>query len=208
MPSGNWYETIVLPRLIHLSMRQKKLAEYRPRVLSAAKGRVLEVGIGSGLNVPFYPQNLESVIGLDPSAALLAMSAKARQQSRIPMTLMNGTAESIPLDAASVDTVVMTWTLCSIPDPERALAEIRRVLKPDGELLFVEHGRAPEPRVQKWQDRLTPVWKKIGGGCHLNRPIEELIAAAGFMIDGLTAGYMKSAPKTFAYMYEGRARRP
>lgn len=207
MPSGNWYETIVLPRLIHLSMRQKKLAEYRPRVVSAAKGRVLEVGIGSGLNLPFYPESVEGIIGLDSSPALLAMSRKARKRSRIPVTLMHGTAESVPLEDASVDTVVMTWTLCSILDPGRALAELWRVLKADGELLFVEHGRAPDLTVRKWQDRLTPVWKKIGGGCHLNRPIEELIASAGFMIDGLTADYMKNAPRAFAYMYEGRARR-
>lgn len=187
-------------------MRQKKLAEYRPRVVTAAKGRVLEVGIGSGLNLPLYPESVEGVIGLDPSAALLMMSGKARKRSRIPVTLMHGTAESIPLDDASVDTVVMTWTLCSIPDPRRALAEIRRVLKPDGELLFVEHGRAPDLPVRKWQDRLTPVWKKIGGGCHLNRPIDELITVAGFAIDGLTVGYMKNAPRAFGYMYEGRAR--
>lgn len=204
---GCWYETVLLPRLIHLSMRQKKLAEYRPRVLSEARGRVLEVGIGSGLNLWFYPNDVERLLGLDPSAKLLKMARKAQTHSKVPVTLMNGAAESIPLSDASIDTVVMTWALCSIADPVRALGEIRRVLRPDGALLFVEHGLSPEPEVCVWQNRLTPFWKKIGGGCHLNRPIDELITAAGFAIDMLTVGYMKDAPKAFGYMYEGRAQK-
>lgn len=204
---GCWYETVLLPRLIHLSMRQKKLAEYRPRVLSGARGRVLEVGIGSGLNLWLYLNDVECLLGLDPSAKLLKMARKAQTHSKVPVTLMNGAAESIPLSDASIDTVVMTWALCSIADPVRALAEIRRVLRPGGALLFVEHGLAPEPTVRKWQDRLTPTWRKIGGGCHLNRRVDQLISSAGFSIDRLTTGYMKRAPKPFSYMYEGQARR-
>jgi ubiquinone/menaquinone biosynthesis C-methylase UbiE len=181
------------------------LRPYRERVMAGAEGRVLEIGIGPGLNLPLYGANVELVTGLDPSPRLLA---KARESSRgiaAPVALIEGTAEAIPLDAASVDTVVTTWTLCSIPDAARALAEMRRVLHPAGRLLFVEHGRAPDARVRWWQDRLTPVWRCIGGGCHLNRAIRDLITVAGFQIERLDTGYMRG-PKPMTFMYEGSAR--
>ena len=144
----SFYEERILPWLIHLSMRQTRLAPYRARVVSTARGRVLEVGIGSGLNVPFYRRNVNQVVGLEPSPKLLAMVHKAARQSQIPLRLIEGTAEAIPIEDRNIDTVVTTWTMCSIPDVERALQEMRRVLRPDGRLLFVEHGRAPEAGVR------------------------------------------------------------
>lgn len=199
------YQKHVLPFLIHLSMRQRNLAPYRARVVPAAEGRVLEIGIGSGLNLPYYGATVEQVIGLDPSPKLLAMTRESARRTSVPLELIESSAEAIPLYNRSIDTVVTSWTMCSIPDVQQALGEIRRVLKPGGRLLFVEHGRAPEPGVRRWQDRLTPVWRRIGGGCHLNRAISELIENAGFRIERLETGYMRGLrPMTF--MYEGRAR--
>jgi ubiquinone/menaquinone biosynthesis C-methylase UbiE len=163
------------------------------------------IGIGSGLNLPFYSAKVEHVIGLDPSPKLLAMARKTSHRNAVPVQLINAGAEAIPLDDGSIDTVVTTWTLCSIPDVPVALGEMRRVLKPGGRLLFIEHGLAPEPTIRWWQDKLTPVWKRLGGGCHLNRAVSDLIERAGFRIEQLDTGYMRRAtPMTF--MYEGRAR--
>jgi ubiquinone/menaquinone biosynthesis C-methylase UbiE len=201
----SFYQNRVLPHLINLAMQQKNLAAYRGRIIPAAEGRVLEIGIGSGLNLPFYSANVASVIGLDPSANLLAMARSARRRDSLPVEFIEGSAESIPLDRASVDTVVTTWTLCSIPEASHALREMHRVLKLGGHLLFVEHGRAPDPKVRWWQDHLTPLWKRIGGGCHLNRAIEPLISGAGFQFERLETGYMRG-PKPMTYMYEGNAR--
>lgn len=200
-----FYQHHILPHLINLAMRQKNLAPYRGRVISAAEGNVLEVGIGSGLNLPFYSAKVGTVIGLDPSPNLLAMARRVRPPLSLQVEFIEGSAESIPLRSASVDTVVTTWTLCSIPGPSQALGEMRRVLKPGGRLLFVEHGRAPDASVRWWQDRLTPAWKRIGGGCHLNRAIGSLIRAAGFELDRFETGYMPG-PKPLTFMYEGSAR--
>jgi ubiquinone/menaquinone biosynthesis C-methylase UbiE len=200
-----FYQERMLPWLIDLAMRQSRLTPYRSRVIGAATGRVLEIGIGSGLNLPFYSNATTQVLGLDPSRKLLEMTRHAARRSSVPLEVVEGSAEDIPLDDRSIDTVVTTWTLCSIPEARHALAEMRRVLKPGGQLLFVEHGRAPEPRVQWWQDHLTPAWKHLSGGCHLNRPIDELIQNAGFRIERLDMGYM-SGPKPMTFMYEGSAR--
>jgi ubiquinone/menaquinone biosynthesis C-methylase UbiE len=199
----SFYGERVLPHLVHMSMRQATFDPYRRRVVSAASGRVLEIGVGSGLNLPLY-EAATHVIGLEPSANLLAMARTVRTFGP-SIELLEGVAEAIPLADHSVDTVVSTWTLCSIPDVTRALTEIRRVLAPGGCLLFAEHGRSPEPRVVGWQNRLTPIWKRIGGGCHLNRPIDELIRGAGFHVEQLQTGYMKG-PKPMTFMYEGVAR--
>ncbi|MCL4711793.1 MAG: methyltransferase domain-containing protein [Pseudorhodoplanes sp.] len=199
------YQDHVLPLLIHLSMRQRNLAAYRARVVPAAQGRVLEIGIGSGLNLPYYGTAVEQVIGLDPSPKLLAMAREAARQTAIPLELIENSAEAIPLYNRSIDTIVTTWTMCSILDVRRALGEMRRILKPGGRLLFVEHGRSPDPSVRRWQDRLTPVWCCIGGGCHLNRAISELIAETGFRIERIETGYMRG-PKPMTFMYEGVAR--
>jgi len=191
--------------LINLAMRQKNLAAYRSRIVPAAEGRVLEIGIGSGLNLRFYSSKVEHIIGLDPSPKLLAMAQRASRERSRPVELIEGSAETIPLDDASVDTVVTTWTLCSIPDADHAVREMRRVLRPGGRLLFVERGRSPDPNVVWWQDRLTPIWKRLGGGCHLNRAIGALIENAGFQFDRYETAYMRG-PKPMTFMYEGGAR--
>jgi ubiquinone/menaquinone biosynthesis C-methylase UbiE len=200
-----FYQEQVLPWLIHLSMRQRRLAPYRDRVVSNATGRVLEVGIGSGLNLPFYGNAVAEIIGLEPSPKLVEMANNAARQTPIPLRLIEGTAEAIPIEDHSVDAVMTTWTMCSIPEIQSALKEMRRVLRPDGRLFFVEHGRAPEPGVHWWQDRLTPAGKHLSGGCHLNRAIDELIENAGFRIERLDKGYMRG-PKPMTFMYEGSAR--
>ena len=200
-----FYQDQIVPFLINWSMRQKNLAAYRARIIPAAEGRVLEIGIGSGLNLPFYSRNVARVIGLEPSPRLLAMARRVERTGNGPVEFIEGSAEAIPLQDASVDTVVTTWTLCSIPDALRALRDMRRVLRPGGRLLFVEHGLAPDPNVIWWQDRLTPAWKRLGGGCHLNRAIGTLIEGAGFQFDRLETGYMRG-PKPMTFMYEGSAR--
>jgi ubiquinone/menaquinone biosynthesis C-methylase UbiE len=202
-----FYNGIVLPRLLDQAMRKEELVAYRQRVVTAASGRVLEVGIGSGLNLPFYGPNVSEIIGLEPSTALIRMAERRARADGRTVSLLPGSAEAIPLDAGSVDTVVTTWTMCSILHPEIALAEVRRVLRPGGNLLFVEHGRAPDPWVVRFQDWLTPAWRPLTGGCHLNRPIAELIAAAGFRFVDLRTGYAERGPRPFAFMYEGLARR-
>jgi ubiquinone/menaquinone biosynthesis C-methylase UbiE len=202
----SFYQDHILPHLINLTMRNSYLVPYRERVISAAEGRVLEIGIGSGLNLPFYGPRVQEILGLEPSRSLVAMAQRAARQSSSAVTLIEGSAETIPLDDRSIDTVVTTWTLCTIPEALQALGEMRRVLKPGGQLLFVEHGLAPEEGVQKWQHRLTPIWKRIGGGCHLNRRIRSLIETAGFRITGLENSYLPKAPRMMGYLYEGRAR--
>jgi ubiquinone/menaquinone biosynthesis C-methylase UbiE len=202
----SFYEDRILPHLIQMGMRKKDLAVYRHRLLSVAEGRVLEIGVGSGLNFPHYRENTQCVIGLDSSAKLLSMAEEATTDVSLPVELVRASAETIPLRDESVDTVVTTWTLCSIPNVAHALSEMRRVLKPTGRLLFVEHGRSPDQDVCRSQDRLTPLWKRIAGGCHLNRAIGQLIRDAGFRVDRLDTGYMKG-PRPMTFMYEGSARR-
>lgn len=196
----SFYEDRILPQLIAVAMRHRELMPYRRRVVGAARGRVLEVGVGAGANLPLYGAGVDEVFGLDPSARLLAMSLEAGGRAH----LLEASAEAIPLDAKSVDTVVMTWTLCSIPRAHAALAEMRRVLKPGGRLLFVEHGLSPDRRVRWLQNRLTPVWRRIGGGCHLNRPIDVLIHEAGWRVEKIDTGYLRG-PNPATYMYEGSA---
>jgi ubiquinone/menaquinone biosynthesis C-methylase UbiE len=202
--SPHIYQRLIVPYLVHLSMRQPRLEPYRRRVVPAATGRVLEIGVGSGINFRFYPDDTTSIVGIEPSAKLLSMAQSATANAGVPVELIEGSAEAIPIDDRSVDTVVSTWTLCSIPDVQRALHEIRRVLRPDGRLLFVEHGQAPEPSVSRWQHRLTPLWKRLAGGCHLDRPMDTLIRGAGFEIDRLDTGYMEG-PKVLTFLYEGVA---
>jgi ubiquinone/menaquinone biosynthesis C-methylase UbiE len=201
----SFYRRRVLPCLLHLAMRQKQLAPFRRRVIGAAEGRVLEIGIGSGLNLPLYRPPVRSVIGLEPSPELLRMARGRAAATAVPVEYLEASAETLPLDDGSVDTVVTTWTLCTIPNAPRALAEMRRVLKPGGALLFVEHGRAPEPGVARWQDRLDPLWSRIAGGCHLNRKMDELISSSGFRIESL-ANPRLPGPRTHTFFYEGRAR--
>lgn len=168
------YSKFVLPHVINLAMRNKDVTRLRAESVPKARGEVLEIGMGSGLNLPFYSSKVRRVYGVDPS---------------------------------SIDTIVITWSLCSIPHPDAALQEMRRVLKPDGRMVFVEHGRAPDRRVMVWQDRLTPVWKRIGGGCHLNRKPDELIRSAGFQIIDQKNFYLPG-PRPLTYTYQGIAAVP
>lgn len=197
-----FYDQHILPRVLDLAMRNKEIAPFRERVLAQAEGRVLEVGAGSGLNLPLYTSRASEVIALEPHPKLLAMLRKHFRTT--PFHALRASAEAIPLDRGSVDTVVTTWTLCSIPNVEQALKEMHRVLKPGGCLLFVEHGLAPEEDVRKWQHRLTPLWKRMAGGCHLDRPIANLIERAGFTQEAIATRYI-AGPRPLTFMYEGRA---
>jgi ubiquinone/menaquinone biosynthesis C-methylase UbiE len=200
-----FYSDHIVPHLIAFTMQNRELIVYRQRVVPAARGRVLEVGIGSGVNLPLYSPGVTEIIGLDPSPKLIAMASRRSGASGKLVTFVEGSAEAIPLDTASADTVLTTWTMCSIPDASAALSEMRRVLKPGGDLLFVEHGRAPDASVARWQDWLDPAWRPLAGGCHLNRPIAELISGAGFRFVDLRTGYA-GRPHAFKFMYEGAAR--
>jgi ubiquinone/menaquinone biosynthesis C-methylase UbiE len=199
------YQDLLLPALIDLSMRNKRLRPYRERVAGAARGRILDIGIGSGLNLPLYGQQASEIFALDPSPRLLARAQDQAQHTQVPVHLLEGSAECIPLADHSMDTVVMTWTGCSIPDIRTALREMRRVLSHGGRLLFVEHGRAPEPAVARWQERLDPLWLRFSGGCHLSRKIDDLLSDAGFRIEGLKTGYIPG-PRIMTFLYEGAAR--
>lgn len=202
-----FYQRHILPRLIHGAMRQEQLASERSSLIAAAHGRVLEVGIGSGLNIPFYGRNVVQVIGIDPSRALLDKARKTAIWSRCPIRLLEGRAETLPLKSDSIDQAVMTWTLCSVTDPLGALGEIHRVLRPNGTLLFIEHGLAPdhEAGVQLWQNRITPLWRRLAGNCHPNRRIDQLLIAAGFAPKTLNCGYLIEGPKILTFHYRGCA---
>jgi ubiquinone/menaquinone biosynthesis C-methylase UbiE len=203
------YRDWICPRMQDLAMRAPEAGKYRSRIVPRARGRVLEVGIGSGLNLPWYGPAVQSVCGLDPSAELVRITARRARKAGLEVELLERSAEQIPLDDQFVDSIVMTWTLCSIPNPMQALSEMRRVLKPDGELLFVEHGLAPDANVRAWQHRLNPVWNRIAGGCNLDRKMGELIAAAGFHLAELDTGYARGPKfgRPWSYMYSGCARR-
>jgi ubiquinone/menaquinone biosynthesis C-methylase UbiE len=200
-----FYQRRIVPWLTHLSMRQEQLLPFRQQAVGAAEGRVLEIGAGSGLNLPLYRGLVSSVIGLEPSPELLRMARSRASAAVVPVALLDASAEAIPLDARSIDTVVTTWALCTIPDASRALAEMRRVLKVGGTLVFVEHGRAPEPGVARWQDRLDPLWSRLAGGCHLNRKMDDLLTQAGFRIETLKNPRLPGPP-THTFLYQGRAR--
>jgi ubiquinone/menaquinone biosynthesis C-methylase UbiE len=200
-----FYDSWLLPRICHLSMRTKRLLPYRQRVVGAAEGDVLEIGIGSGLNFPFYGPHARRVFALEPSPQLIAMARCAARKVRMPAAFLEASAERIPLDARSVDSIVMTWVGCSIPDVATALQEMRRVLRPGGRLLFVEHGLSVDAGVARWQERLTPIWRRFSGGCHLNRKTDDLLRDGGFRIDRLETGYGIPGPRIFTYLYEGSA---
>ncbi len=185
-------------------MRQDILTPFRQRIGGEAEGRVLEIGIGSGLNLSHYTTKVRAVVGLEPSALLRSKAAERSQNVRMPVDLIEGRAETIPLDDQSIDTVVSTWTLCTISDAALALAEVRRVLKKGGRFLFVEHGLSPDGTVARWQNRLDPMWRCISGGCHLNRKIDDLVANGGLRIDRMSKAQVPGW-KTHSFVYEGSA---
>jgi ubiquinone/menaquinone biosynthesis C-methylase UbiE len=200
-----FYERHVLPRLINLAMQNPAARAERATLVPRARGRVLEVGVGSGLNIRFYGTEVTALTGLDPSGELLRIARRRAARAPFPVTLVAASAEQIPFGDASFDTLVLTWTLCSIPDATSALREMRRVLRPGGALLFIEHGQAPDARVRLWQDRVTPYWRRVAGGCHLNRRIDALILASGFRLGHLETMYLRG-PKIMTYFYKGEAR--
>lgn len=202
---AGFYARCILPGLLHMAMRQPLLVPYRQRVAGGAEGRVLEMGIGSGLNLGFYGTAVTDVVGIEPSSALLARARSAAARAAVRTQLVEGSGEALPFESARFDTVVTTWTLCTIPDAMAALGEMRRVLKPGGKLLFVEHGQAPEPGIARWQDRLDPFWTRLAGGCHLNRPIADLVTQGGFRLDVLATSRVPG-PRTHTFLYEGCAR--
>lgn len=200
----NVYEKWILPRLTDLAMRNKEATRYRSQIVPQACGTVLEIGVGSGLNLPFYGATVSRLFALDPSEELLRMAKKKADAAPFPVEFLAHTGEEIPLGDSGFDTVVTTWTLCTIPDPIKALREMKRVLKPDGTLLFAEHGLAPDASVRAWQERLNPLWRKITGGCNLNRQMGELIRTSGFRIVQLDVAYAKGL-RPMSYIYSGRA---
>lgn len=200
------YDRHVLPHLIETACSVGQVMKMRAQLVPQAEGRVLELGIGTGLNLGFYdPQRVSTVIGVDPAAGMHAHARRRAAQISIPVETVALELGEIQAEAASFDTIVCTFTLCSIPDLAPVFSEMRRVLKPDGRFLFSEHGRAPEAAVVRWQDRLTPMWKPFSGGCHLNRDIPALIRAGGFVIEDLQAGYLKGL-KPMNFYYRGWAR--
>jgi ubiquinone/menaquinone biosynthesis C-methylase UbiE len=201
-----WYVDRVLPRITDVALRGADFTSARARVCAGLEGDVLEVGFGSGRNVPHYPTQVTRVWAVDPATLGRQLAAERVAASPVPVVYVELDGEQLPLDDASVDHVLTTWTLCTIRDVGRALAEMRRVLRPGGSLHFVEHGRAPQPRVARWQDRLTPVQRRVFGGCHLNRPIDALIERAGLRLEKLD-NYYARGPKPFGYMFEGVAKK-
>jgi SAM-dependent methyltransferase len=204
-PMG-FYGKHILPHLINSAMSTEAYARSRSEAIPAARGEVLEIGIGSGLNLPFYRDIVTKLYGVDPSPELLRMAQHKVQNLPFPVVLCNQSAETLFLQNEVIDTVVVTWTLCTIPNVVKALKEIWRVLKPGGELIFIEHGLAPEPTVRKWQNRMNGMWRVVGGGCNLNRPIDSLIGSSGFVITDLERSYLPG-PKALTHTYRGRARK-
>lgn len=196
-----FYSKYLLPRVVHFTCGLKPNMRQREKVVPHARGRVLEVGIGSGLNLPLYDSaKVTKIWGLDPSPEMTRLAEQAARSIQLEIEFIDLPADEVPLDDDSVDTVLVTYTLCTIPETTPALLQMARVLRPGGELIFCEHGAAPDASVRRWQDRLNPLWKRFGGGCHLNRPIPELIEAGGFRIQALETMYVPGwRPASFNY---------
>lgn len=203
--SRSWYERHILPHALDFACGLPMVTRQRQQVVPQAQGRVLEVGIGTGLNMPYYDKTrVSQITGLDPALELHPRARERIAQAGLQVQLLALSAEQIPLPEASFDTVLVTYTLCTIPDPLAALREMRRVLAPNGQLLFCEHGRAPQASVQRWQERLQPLWGQLAGGCHLGRDIPALLQASGFIVPNLHTGYLPG-PKPMTYHYWGAA---
>lgn len=202
------YEKYLLPPLLTKVMSAKPITYQRKKVVPLAEGRVLEIGIGAGHNIPFYNRaKVSSVIGLEPSHAMRVRAEAGAKEAGLPVEFIELEAEAIPLADKSVDTVLVTYTLCTIPDALAALSGMGRVLKPGGKLIFCEHGKAPDEGVRKWQSRIEPVWRRIAGGCHLTRDIPHLLHEGGFSIDKMETMYLPSTPRFAGFNYWGVAQR-
>jgi len=200
-----FYDKHLLPRLVHYTCGQNPAMRQREKVVPLASGRVLEIGIGTGLNIPFYdPQKVTHLWGLDPSAEMWAIAQKNAAEHHLDAEFIHSGAESIPLDDNSVDSIVMTYTMCSIPDVAAAMHEIKRTLRPGGKLIFSEHGMAPDKGVLRWQNRLNPLWKKVSGGCNLNRPVTSILEQFGFKSSDIQTMYLPGW-KPAAFNYWGTA---
>ena len=200
------YERFLLPGLLKCACSSPAIMKQRAKVVPEATGKVLELGIGMGLNLAFYdPDKVSSVTGVDPAAELRAIAKAAPHDPRLQVNVEDGTAEALPFEAGSFDCVVCTFTLCSVHTPTAALSEARRVLKPGGRFLYCEHGLAPDADVVKWQRRIEPIWKRIAGGCHLTRPVTSAIAAAGFKVQRQESQYMPKAPRFAGWVEWGEA---
>lgn len=200
------YDKHILPRFINLACGTKPISHQRRKVVPQASGRILEIGIGPGLNLPYYDTNkVEMVYGLEPSSDMRKLAGNRVRQVPFKVEFIDLPGEEIPLENNSVDTVLLTYTLCTIPDGLSALKQMKRVLKPGGRLIFCEHGAAPDKSVEKWQNRINPMWKPIAGGCNLNRKIPQLIEESGFKIETMDSAYIPGTPKIAAYNYWGAA---
>ncbi|MBB6522799.1 class I SAM-dependent methyltransferase [Pseudoteredinibacter isoporae] len=200
------YDRYLLPHLLDLACNTKPVRYQRRKVVPQAHGRVLEIGMGSGLNLPYYnADNVEMIWGLEPSEGMREKAQKNLAHSPLNVEWLDLPGEEIPLEDNSADSIVLTFTLCTIPGWQQALEQMRRVLKPGGDLLFAEHGRAPDHKVRARQDRYNPTWKKFAGGCNMNRPIVEMISDSGFQIKQLDSAYLPSTPKVLGFNYWGRA---
>jgi ubiquinone/menaquinone biosynthesis C-methylase UbiE len=201
-----FYSRHILPRLLDTAMSAKPISYQRKKVVPRAEGRVLEVGFGAGHNLPYYDaKKVDRIWALEPAAEMRARAGERASQTPIPLEFLGLPGEQIPLDSDSADTVLITYTMCTIPDVMKALGEMRRVLKPTGRMIFCEHGEAPDAGVQKWQRRITPVWKAIGGGCHVGRPIPKLIRDAGFRVEDMETMYLPGTPRFAGFNYWGSA---
>ena len=200
------YEKFVLPKVLDVCCSTKPITYQRNKIVPNAEGTILEIGIGSGLNIPYYQKsNIKKIYGLDPSPELCEMAKKAAHNNEIKIDFLIEGAEEIKLPSQSIDTVLITYTLCSIPNPNDALKEMKRVLKHDGKILFCEHGAAPDLNVFKWQNRINPLWGKLFGGCNINRDIPSIILNSGFKINNLEQMYLPGTPKIVGYNYWGSA---
>ena len=200
------YEKFVLPKVLDVCCSTKPITYQRNKIVPNAEGTILEIGIGSGLNIPYYQKsNIKKIYGLDPSPELCEIAKKAAHNNEIKIDFLIEGAEEIKLPSQSIDTVLITYTLCSIPNPNDALKEMKRVLKHDGKILFCEHGAAPDLNVFKWQNRINPLWGKLFGGCNINRDIPSIILNSGFKINNLEQMYLPSTPKIVGYNYWGSA---
>ncbi len=202
-----FYSRVIFPRLLDLAMSGQELSIYRQKLLASVRGEVLEIGFGTGLNVPYYGADVTALTAIDPNWGMTQIATPRIQSAAVDITFQTARAESLPMAADSFDAVVCTWTLCSIPHIDQALAEVHRVLKPGGQFFFIEHGLSPEQGVGTWQRRITPLQRRIADGCHLDRPMASLVQAVFGQVEW-EEFYAQGLPKLLGYFYQGVATKP